>query len=86
MVPTVKKGIVASLLWAREQDVPLRISTGNTLVAQVCFCMAKRAKTNHVDVNFQMGKTTPFIFLRRVKINHMSLLGNMHLFLRMALS
>jgi hypothetical protein len=35
MAPTVENGNVVSLLRAREQDGPLCISTGNTLVAQV---------------------------------------------------
>ncbi len=48
--------------------------------------MAIGAKNYHVNVQFHMCRTNPFIFLRRLKINHTSLLGYKHLFVRMVLS
>jgi hypothetical protein len=42
--PTVKEGNMASLLLEWERDGPLHISIGNTLAAQVCFCLAITAR------------------------------------------
>jgi hypothetical protein len=34
---SVERGCVVSLLWAWDQDGPLRISTMNAIAAQVCY-------------------------------------------------
>jgi hypothetical protein len=36
-VPSVKKVDIVSLLWARDQDGPLLIGTGKTVVSKVCY-------------------------------------------------
>jgi hypothetical protein len=46
----MEEGNIGSLLWVGECDGPLRISIGNTLVAQVCFLWQLEQKDNHVNV------------------------------------
>jgi hypothetical protein len=47
VIPSVTESDIASLLWAWDQDGPLRIGTGNTITAQVHIIYLTRGGTKN---------------------------------------